>query len=150
MPTGTRRDPVASYHFYVDVESVFQGTFREVSGMGSENPVIEYWSAGKGGETKFTKIPGRVKYNDITMKSGTTDDTLKLTKWREQVEQGKVNDARQNGTIWMFAQDNSPVASWRFYDAWPIKLVGPAANSNANEPAIEELTIAVEKLERNM
>ena len=150
MATGSRKDPAANFHFWVDIEPVFQGTFREVTGMGSENPVIEHWSASKGGETRYIKQPGRIKYNDITMKAGTDEDTLKLHKWREKVELGKVSEARSNGTIWMFNQDNTPIAKWKFYDAWPIKVTGPGLNANANDTAIEEMTIAIEKLEREM
>jgi phage tail-like protein len=150
MPSGLKNDPGANFHFYVDIESVFQGVFREVSGLGSENPVIEHWAGAKSGETVYTKQPGRIKYNDITLKAGLGEDTLKLHKWREKVELGKVAEARTNGTIWMFDQENNPLAKWRFMNAWPSKLSGPSLNANANDTAIEEMTIAVEKLSREM
>jgi len=150
MPIGLKKDPAANFHFFVDIESVFQGTFREVSGIGSENPVIEHWTGGKAGETNYTKQPGRIKFNDISLKAGLGDDTLKLHKWREKVELGKVAEARTNGTIWMYDMDNTPVAKWRFLNGWPSKLSGPSMNANANETAIEELTIAVEKVTREM
>jgi phage tail-like protein len=112
--------------------------------------VIEDWAAGKSGETVYTKQPGRIKYNDITFKAGLTEDSLKLHKWREKVELGKVNEARTNGTIWMFDQENNPMAKWRFLNAWPSKLSGPSLNANANDTAIEEMTIAVEKISREL
>jgi phage tail-like protein len=148
MPYTLKKDPGVNFHFYVDIENVFQGTFREVSGIGSENPVIEHWEGAKAGETAYTKIPGRYKANDITLKSGMGDDTLKLYKWREKVELGKVEEARTNGTIWMFNQANEPMAKWRFVAAWPTKISGPSLNANANEAAIEEVTIAIEKISR--
>ncbi|MGH2350506.1 MAG: phage tail protein [Chloroflexota bacterium] len=151
MATGSRKDPAANFHFYVDIENVFQGTFREVSGLGTgENPVIEHWAAGKGGETLYTKQPGRIKYPDLTFKAGLGEDTLKLYKWREKVELGKVGEARTNGTIWMFSQDNTPVAKWKFEAAWPMKISGPSLNANANDAAVEDLTVAVEKITREM
>jgi phage tail-like protein len=150
MATGVRQDPLVGYHFYVDVETVFQGTFRECSGLGSKQDVIEYWHAGKAGDTQFAKIPGRINNSNIVLKGGATTDSLKLWKWRAQVESGQVDQARANGTIWVFDQANTPKASWRFYDAWPTELKGPSFNAGNNEAAVEELTICVEKLERTM
>ena len=143
-----KKDPLTNFHFYVDIESVFAGTFREVSGLSTENPVIEYWHAGPKGDTRYLKMPGRLKVNDITMKTGTIDDTLSLHKWRKEIEDGNVDKNRKNGTIWMFNQANEPVAKWDFTDAWPIKISGPSLNAGANETAVEELTIAVETLAR--
>lgn len=145
-----KKDPLTNFHFYVDIESVFSGTFREVSGIGSENPVIEYWHAGPKGDTRWLKMPGRLKVNDITLKSGTIDDTMSLHKWRKQVEDGYIDQARQNGTIWMFNQGNEPVAKWDFTNAWPSKVDGPSLNAGANEAAIEEVTITIETIERKM
>ena len=150
MPQGIKQDPGVNFHFYVDIENVFQGVFREISGIGSENPVIEHWAANKAGDTVYTKMPGRIKVNDITLKAGLGDDTMKLVKWREKVELGKITEARTNGTIWMFNQDNTPLAKWRFEAAWPSKLSGPSLNANANETAVEELTLAIEKISREM
>ena len=31
-----KKDPLTNFHFYVDIESVFAGTFREVSGLTTE------------------------------------------------------------------------------------------------------------------
>ncbi|MBV9358373.1 MAG: phage tail protein [Chloroflexi bacterium] len=148
MPTGSRNDPLVTYHFYVDVESVFQGTFRECSALGSSQDVIEYWHAGKAGETRWAKLPGRPKFDDIVLKGGTTADTKKLWEWRKKVEDGNVDDARANGTIWMFDQANTPKASWRFTAAWPSKLKSPGFNAGQNEAAVEELTMPIEGLER--
>jgi len=144
-----KKDPLANFHFYVDIESVFAGTFREVSGLGSENPVIEYWHAGQKGETRWLKMPGRLKVNDLTFKTGTIDDTMALHKWRKEIEDGNVDKNRKNGSIWMFNQANEPVAKCDFTDAWPIKISGPTLNAGANETAVEEITLAIETLHRN-
>ena len=110
--------------------------------------MIEYWHAGKAGDTRFAKIPGRVKYENITLKGGVTQDSKKLWDWRKHVQDGRVDDARQNGTVWMFDQANTPVASWKFEGAWPVSLKGPAMNAGNNEVGVEELQIAIEYLER--
>ena len=63
---------------------------------------------------------------------------------RKQVEQGKVDQARKNGSIIMYNQLNEAIARWDFVQAWPNKLTGPSANATNNEVGIEELEITHE------
>jgi phage tail-like protein len=150
MPTGSRNDPLASYHFFVDIEGVFQGTFRECSGLGVSQDVIEYWHAGKDGDTQWAKIPGRAHFDDLNFKGGITQDSKKLWDWHKKFVTGAGDGDRLNGTIWMFDQTNTPKASWRFSNGWPSKLKGPSMNAGNNEIGMEELTISHELLERTM
>jgi phage tail-like protein len=71
-----------------------------------------------------------------------------MWQWRKLVEQGKIDEARKNGTITMYNQQGEPVARWNFINAWPSKLTGPSANASNNEVAIEELEITHEGYER--
>ncbi len=141
------RDPLGSFHFFVEIKSVFSGVFREATGFGSENEVIDYKGADEKGQSTTYKIPGRLKWDNIVLKRGVTDD-LALWKWRKQVEDGKVKDARKNGTIYIYDQNDTPVAQWDFINAWPSKLSGPSLNAQQNEVAIEELTIVHEGIQR--
>jgi len=148
MPTGGRLDVLAGYHFYVEIKGAgIVGAFRECSGLGSESSVIEYKASDEKGETRIHKIPGTMKWQDITLKRGVTGST-DLTDWRKKVEDGKVDAARSNGSIVLFNQENGEVARWNFVDGWPTKMTGPSVNANNNEIAIEECVIAHEGLER--
>lgn len=147
MPTGGRTDPLVGYHFHVEIDGISQAQFKECSGLESSSEVIEYKEANKSGVTVVRKQPGALKYSDIVLKRGVTD-VMELWDWRKQVEQGKVNDARKNGSIVLYNQSDSEVARWNFVDGWPSKLSGPQANADGNEVALEELTITHEGLER--
>ena len=136
-------DPLVSAWFGVEFQGQVVGAFRECTGLGSENEVVEYKASGPKGEQVVKKVPGRLKWNNITLKRGITDD-MGLWKWRELVEQGKMDDARKNGTVTMFNQKGDAVAKWDFTNAWPSKLTGPSANAANNEAAIEELEITHE------
>lgn len=142
-----QEDPLTSFHFFVEIKSVFAGAFREASGLGSENEVIDYKGATEKGESTVQKVPGRLKWDNITLKRGLTS-SLELWKWRKKVEEGKVKDARTNGSIILYSQDNTEVARWNFKNAWPSKLSGPSLNAQNNEIAIEELIIVHEGIER--
>ncbi len=109
--------------------------------------MVEYQCSGERGEQIVKKVPGRVKWNDITLKRG-VNDTMDLWKWRKLVEDGEVDQARKNGSIKMFDHTGKEVARWNFVNAWPSKLTGPTANATSNEVAIEELTITHEGYER--
>ena len=141
------QDPLVSSWFGVEFQGEVVGAFRECSGLGSENEVVEYKASGPKGEYIIKKVPGRLKWNNITLKRGITD-AMDMWKWRKLVEQGKIEDARKNGTITMYKQQGDAVAKWNFINAWPSKLSGPSANASNNEVAIEELELTHEGYER--
>ena len=146
MPTGGRSDPLVSYHFHVEIDGITQAQFRECGGLGSESQVVEYKEAVKG-VTVIRKQPGAIKWSDITLKRGVSD-VMELWQWRKQVEQGKVDEARKNGSVVLYDQANKEIARWNFKEGWPSKLSGPQVKADANEVAIEELTITHEGMER--
>lgn len=141
------KDPLVSSWFGVEFQGQVVGAFRECTGLGSENEVVEYKASGPKGEFVIKKVPGRLKWNNITLKRGITD-AMDMWEWRKLVEQGKMTDARKNGTITMYNQQGDAIAKWDFYFAWPSKLTGPSANAGNNEVAIEELEITHEGYER--
>lgn len=140
-------DPIVSSWFGVEFQGQVVGAFRECTGLGSENEVVEYKASGPKGEYVIKKVPGRMKWNNVVLKRGITD-AMDMWKWRKMVEEGKIKDARKNGSIVMFSQQGQEVARWNFVNAWPSKLTGPAANATNNEVAIEELEITHEGYER--
>ena len=137
------KDPLVSAFFTIDFGGAVVGAFRECTGLGSENEVVEYKASGDKGKFVMKKVPGRMKWNNITLKRGITD-AMDMWKWRKKVEDGKVDEARTNGSIVMYDQSNSAVARWDFVNAWPSKLTGPTANATNNEVGIEELEITHE------
>ncbi len=141
------QDPLVSSWFGVEFQGQVVGAFRECTGLGSENEVVEYKASGPKGEYVIKKVPGRLKWNNVTLKRGITD-SMDMWQWRKLVEQGKIADARKNGTITMYNQQGDAVAKWNFTNAWPSKLSGPSANASNNEVAIEELEITHEGYER--
>lgn len=144
---ATEKDPLVSSWFGVEFQGQVVGAFRECTGLGSENEVVEYKASGEKGEFVIKKVPGRLKWNNITLKRGITD-SMDMWKWRKLIEQGKISEARKNGTITMYNQQGDAVAKWNFTNAWPSKLTGPSANAANNEVAIEELEITHEGYER--
>jgi phage tail-like protein len=150
MPTSVdtgREDPLSGFMFALDIGGKISGYFTEVSGLGSEHEVIESKVTGKGGKETVLKIPGRLKWGDIVCKRGITS-SMEMWNWRKQVEDGKVGDARVNGSVIMYDSTGTEKARWNFFHGWPSKISGPTPKSDSNEIGVEELTIAHERIER--
>ena len=140
-------DPLVSFMFSLDVQGTVTGYFTECSGLGSENEVVDHKVVTETGQQVIQKIPGRLKWNDITLKRGVTAQ-MDIWEWRKMVEDGDIAGARKNGTITMFDQSLTPVARWDFERGWPSKVTGPSVKSDSNEFGIEEVVIVFEAYKR--
>ena len=140
-------DPLLGFNFMLELEGAVAGYFTECSGIGSEHEIVEHKVVDKQGHEIVRKIPGRLKWQDITLKRGITSD-LGIWKWREAVVKGTMSDARKPVTITMLTRDYQPVAIWNFTNAWPSKVSGPSFKSDSNEFGVEEVTIVHEGIER--
>jgi phage tail-like protein len=140
-------DPLLGFNFMLELEGAVAGYFTEVSGIGSEHEVVEQKIVNKQGQEIVRKIPGRLKFTDVTLKRGITSD-LKIWDWRDQAVGGKMGDARKNCTITMMSRDYTPIAIWHFHNAWPSKVTGPSLKSDSNEIGVEEITLVHEGMYR--
>jgi phage tail-like protein len=142
-----REDPLVGFHFAVDLGGVIKGYFTECSGLGSEHEVIEQKVVNEKGQQVIIKMPGRLKWENISLKRGITS-SMDIWTWRKKVEDGDVEGARQNGSIVMYDQNLKEVARWNFERAWPVKVSGPSPKADGNEIGLEELTLAHEYIRR--
>lgn len=143
----SREDPLVGCRFKVDVGGVITGYFTECSGLGSETEIIESKVVNEKGVEVVMKVPGRLKWGDITLKRGITSD-MQIWDWRKKVEEGDVEGARRNGSIVMYDQSLGERARWNFMNAWPSKVSGPTPKADSNEIGIEELVIVHEYITR--
>lgn len=139
MPVGDRQDPYRVYNFLVEIDGITRAGFRECSGLDTSQDAIDY----REGTDPLTtrKLPGLVKYSNITLKWGMTDDT-ELWDWRQQAMDGNVE--RKNGSIVLLDDRGEEKLRWNFRDGWPTKWTGPGFNATGNEVAIETLEIVHE------
>ncbi len=137
-----RVDPYKNFHFLVEIEGITQAGFSECSGFGSEVEVIEYREGGE--QTAVRKLPGRVRYPNITLKWGVTD-SRELYNWHRAVLQGQIQ--RKHGAIILLDDAGNPNVKWNFANAWPSKWEGPDLCAKGNDVAIETLVITCERIE---
>ena len=73
-------------------------------------------------------------------------NTDELWVWRKAVIDGKVE--RKSGSVILCADDGSEVMRYNFFEAWPCKWKGFTLDGKGTDVNIEEIELAVEKVER--
>lgn len=142
-------DPFISFHFNVSIPAIKDiGYFIEVSGLEVKIPAVKSITVNKSGQRILRQIPGdSIEYGDIVLKRAITDNR-KIWDWRDMVEEGKIDQARCDGTIEMLDMAGNVVAEWSFAKGWPCKISGPALSAESDDVSVEELTITHEGLKR--
>ena len=140
-------DPLLGFCFSLDFGGKIKGYFTECSGLSSENEVVEHKVVTETGQEVVQKIPGRLKWNDVTLKRGVTGE-MDIWDWRASVEKGDMTTARQNASIIMYDRAMTAVARWDLTNAWPTKVSGPQQKTDSTEFGIEEITVACEGFKR--
>jgi phage tail-like protein len=139
----TRVDPYAGYNFSVELDGITRAGFRECSGLENSQSAGTY-REGTDRHLSQRKIPGLNTFSDITLSRGFTSDS-KLWEWREKAMKGTVE--RHNISITLMDDVGNPKITWNLFEAWPTSWTGPGLSATADELAVEQLTIAYERLE---
>jgi phage tail-like protein len=139
-------DPLAAFHFQLEVGGITTGFFTEMSGIGSETEIIEHRVVNEKGQEIIMKIPGRLKFNNVTLKRGVTSN-LDVWTWRKMVEDGNITEARANATLTMLNQELTPVARWDLVNCWPSSIHF-GDNTNSGLLAVEEIVLVCESYQR--
>jgi len=140
-------DLTTTFIFVLEIDSVEMGSFRKCSGIESETETIEYKEATKDGRMIIRKVPGAMKWSDITLERR-IDETTSLWEWRKQVIEGDIDGARRNGSIVAKNSKQEEVARWNFEAGWPSKWTGAEFDAGANDVATEKVIITHEGLVR--
>ena len=147
---AVQRDrPYVQFNFLVDLgNGTTDGAdagFQEVSGVGMEVTVSEYRN-GNSRENSVMKITGLNKSTDVTLKRGVIG-SLSLYSWLNQIRNGDQN-ALRTVTISLQNEDHTQVVqTWKLLRARIIKHVSGPFNAKGTDVAMEELTLAYERLE---
>ena len=143
-----RERPYVQFNFLVDIGEGTDGPeagFQECSNIGMEVTVAEYRN-GNEKENSVRKITGLNKATDVTLKRGVIG-SLNLYRWLNDIRNGDQN-ATRTVTISLQNEDHTEVVqTWRLLRARIIKHVSGPLNAKGTDVAMEELTIAYERLE---
>lgn len=150
MPAGVPSlplDTLVAQRFLIQVDGTAIASFQEVSGITSEIEVVELKANDALGKPILKKMIGGTKPPTITLKRA-ADSSMDLWNWHKAALDGDLIGARKNGSIVQLDFIYGEVARYNFFDAWVSKLTASGMKAGDNAPAVEEVTIVCERLER--
>jgi phage tail-like protein len=129
-----------SYYFRLELGAKELASYDQCFGVGSSNHIEEETWHSDDGVPIVQKNPGALEWHNITLKRVAPSDA-EVWSWRKAMEDGRLDEAIQDGAITMFKLGSSePVARWHFINGWPSRLT--------IEGSTEELTIVHDGLNR--
>ena len=144
-----RDRPYGQFNFLVDLgDGQTDGPdagFQDCSPITTSLSVVEYRN-GNEKENSPRKVTGLEIVDDVTLRRGIIG-SLKLYQWLDQVRNGDVGAIR-NVTISLQNEDHTAVVmTWKLLRARPVKYTAGPLNGKGTDVAMEELTLAYERLE---
>ena len=136
--------PLPKFRFEVYFGTELTGVvFQEVSGMELESQVIEY-RVGGGSNSSTVKMPGIVKFGNITMKRGVFVNDNTFWDWHNEI---KLNTIKRRTVLIKLLDENGEVTmQWQLNNSWPIKITSTDLKSDGNEVAVDTIEMAYEQL----
>ena len=143
-----RDNPYGEFNFLVDLGTGDtdgpEAGFQECSAIGMEVAVAEYRN-GNEKNNAVRKITGLAKVADVTLRRGIIG-SLSLYQWLDAVRNG--DQSLRTVRIQLQSEDHSAVVqTWILHRARIVKHVSGPLNAKGSDVAMEELTLAYERLE---
>jgi phage tail-like protein len=147
---AVQRDrPYAQFNFLVDLgtgntDGPHAG-FQECSEIGMSVDVVEYRN-GNEKENGVRKLTGLARYPDVTLKRGIIG-SLDLYQWLDDIRNGN-QAALRTVVVQLMNEDHSAVVQeWKLIRARAVRHVSGPLNAKDSNVAMEEVTLAYERLE---
>ena len=152
MAGALEKQIFASFHFEVNIKGFAPNdySFKEVSGISMEREINEIKS---GGLQYAYRVPGRIKYGELTLKRGVVMANSPLSKWCMSTIKSTLDKpiVPKSIIVKLMNAKGKPAVSWSFSNAWPKKWEVSNLNSMASGEAsllIETLTFVYESFKK--
>jgi len=144
-----RDRPYAQFNFLIDLGTGNtdgpEAGFQECSEIGMSVDVIEYRN-GNEKDNAVRKLTGLAHMNDVTLRRGIIG-SLNLYQWLDQIRNGDAA-AYRTVLIHLMSEDHTQtVLTWKLHRARIVKHTSGPLNAKGTDVAMEELTLAYERLE---
>jgi phage tail-like protein len=141
--------PPVSFYFNVVIDNnTNQDTsFQEVSGITAE---IRTEEINEGGENRFVyKVPKSVQYPNLILKRGIATENSPLIQWCIQsIQSGSFDITPKLLKVILLDEEGSPLVTWQFEKAYPIKYQVSGFNAERSELVIESIELAYTRFEK--
>lgn len=133
---------------FAGLGGVFDTSFQDVSGIKAS---IDTETYNELGENNFVlQLPKPPTYDPLVLKRGIADMKSPLVKWCRSVFEGNFVKpvAPMPVQVHLIGENQVPIRSWSFSNAFPISWEVDSFNSTKNEVAIETITLRYDYLSR--
>lgn len=148
-----RYDPYRNFKFRIKIDNVYVAGMNKCSALKKSTEMVEWREGGDPSTTH--KLPGKTKYDAITLTAGVTHDTT-FEDWAGLVNnfQGdasmSLKNFRKNITIDVFNEADQPVLSYNVYRCWVSEFQALAdLDASANAVLIQTIKLENEGWERD-
>ncbi len=127
----------------------------DVSGLDFERDYIEHKYVGDKFQAFTQMVPGRIKYQPVTIKHLFSVDPI-MWNWFLAHEGTTGNPgnytplsyefARYPVTIIAYTRDFVPAVTWFLNNAWPYKITGPSMQTSSGEFSVEEVILVYDSM----
>jgi phage tail-like protein len=137
-------DPPFVGKFVFEVDGATIGAFTEVSGLAV---TIDTEEVAEGGQNAYThRLMGRMKWPNLVLKRGLTDTNALFTWLMECSGEGFAGAGNKikprNGKVKVLDSTGTPMRTWEFTGAKPVKWTGPKLAASGRDLAVEELEVS--------
>lgn len=134
--------PPVGFYFtlaFDGIRSADDAAFMEASGMDAEFTTTEIK---EGGENRFAyRVPERAKYGNLVLKRGMVLATSQLAVWCRRILESDLSGqiTPRSVTLSLLDENASPLMTWNFVNAWPVKWSVASLSAQENKIAMETL-----------
>jgi phage tail-like protein len=145
-----RHGPSRTGRFEVEIDGVEVSGFKEVDIPDQRTKITEYREGTDAAHNR--KLWGQNEYDDLRMTRGAKKGDTKLFDWRQQVVEGKMEEARKNLAVILQDEQGQQIIRWNFTNAW-IKDYSPptldtSPKGGESGIATEEIVVCFDEMKR--
>ena len=150
-----RFDPYKNFKFRIKWDGRYVAGISKVGALKRSTEMIEFREGGDPSTSR--KLPGRTKYEAITLERGVTHD-LEFEAWANKMwnfgggpgTESSLADFRKDVILDFFNEAGQKVISYKIYRCWVSEYQSlPDLDANANAVAIQTLKLENEGWERD-
>jgi phage tail-like protein len=144
-------DPLENFKFKVKWDGRYVAGVSKVSALRRTTEVVQHREGGDSGAIR--ELPGRTKYEPITLERGITNDT-EFEKWANLAANPAagpgIANFRKDVILDVFNEAGQKVLSYLIHRCWVSEYQAlPALDANADAVAIEHIKLENEGWERD-
>ena len=148
-----RFDPYRNFKFKIKIDNVYVAGLSKCSALKKTREMVEWREGGDPSTTH--KLPGKTKYDAVTLTAGVTHDTTFET-WANLVNNfqgdaaGSLKNFRKDIIVDVFNENGQKVLSYKVFRCWVSEYQAlPELDASANAVMIQTIKLENEGWERD-